>query len=85
MLNTARQNKESSHVWHLATVTGPALGGDMAAEIDVGSTIFAYGQASVALSRVRSLEGLRLIAFDKKKVKANPTVLEFYHKMSPGN
>ncbi len=55
------------------------------AEIDVGSTIFAYGQAYVALSRVRSLEGLRLIAFDEKKVKANPTVLDFYHKMSPGN
>ena len=48
------------------------------AEIDAGMTIFTEGQTYVALSRVRSLEGLRLIAFDAKRVRANPEVTKFY-------
>jgi ATP-dependent DNA helicase PIF1 len=48
------------------------------AEIDVGSGIFECGQTYVALSRVKSLEGLYLTSFDAKKVRINRKVQEFY-------
>ena len=47
-------------------------------ELDIGSSIFEYGQTYVALSRVRSLEGLSIIHFDPRKVMAHPKVKEFY-------
>ena len=48
------------------------------AEIDVGSDIFECGQTYVALSRVRSLEGLFLTSFDLSKILINKKVQEFY-------
>lgn len=48
------------------------------AEIDVGSGIFECGQTYVALSRVKSLDGLYLTSFDAKKVRINKKVQEFY-------
>ena len=42
-----------------------------AAEIDVGSGIFECGQTYVALSRVKSLEGLFLTSFDITKIRIN--------------
>jgi ATP-dependent DNA helicase PIF1 len=48
------------------------------AEVDAGSGIFECGQTYVALSRVKSLEGLYLRSFDVKKVKINKKVQEFY-------
>jgi len=51
------------------------------AEIDIGSSVFEYGQTYVALSRVRSLNGLYLSAFDPKKIRTNPIVIEFYKKI----
>jgi ATP-dependent DNA helicase PIF1 len=48
------------------------------AEIDVGSNIFECGQTYVALSRVRSFEGLRLTSFDHTKIKIDSRVIEFY-------
>jgi hypothetical protein len=50
------------------------------AEIDVGSDIFECGQTYVALSRVKSLEGLYLTSFDVTKIKMNNKVKEFYSK-----
>lgn len=49
------------------------------AEMDIGQSIFEYGQSYVALSRIRSLDGLYLSAFNSKKIGANPKVSEFYN------
>ena len=48
------------------------------AEVDIGSDVFECGQTYVALSRVRSLEGLYLKSFDVKKIKIKKVVKEFY-------
>jgi ATP-dependent DNA helicase PIF1 len=49
------------------------------AEIDIGRSIFEYGQTYVALSRIQSLDGLYLSDFEPGKIKANPKVIEFYN------
>ncbi|XP_023226143.1 ATP-dependent DNA helicase PIF1-like isoform X2 [Centruroides sculpturatus] len=49
-------------------------------EISLGR-VFESGQAYVALSRARNLEGLRVIDFDKSHVRANPVVLAFYRQL----
>jgi hypothetical protein len=48
------------------------------AEMDLGDSIFEYGQTYVALSRIQSLDGLYLSAFKPMKIKANPKVKAFY-------
>ena len=48
------------------------------AEMDLGNAIFEYGQTYVALSRIRTLDGLYLSSFMPNKIKANPKVVEFY-------
>ncbi len=48
------------------------------AEVDAGSGIFECGQTYVALSRVKSFEGLYLSSFDAKRVRINKKVQEFY-------
>jgi ATP-dependent exoDNAse (exonuclease V) alpha subunit len=52
-----------------------------AAEIDVGSGIFECGQTYVALSRVKSLNGLYLSSFDAKRIRINKKVKEFYESL----
>lgn len=48
------------------------------AEMDIGRSIFADGQSYVALSRVKTLDGLYLSEFNSNKIRANPLVVEFY-------
>lgn len=50
--------------------------------IDISSSTFEYGQAYVALSRVRSLEGLYIWKMDPSKIKAHPTVVEYYTRLA---
>lgn len=46
-------------------------------EITLGR-VFASGQAYVALSRARSLQGLRVLDFDPMVVRCDSRVLHFY-------
>uniref|UniRef100_A0A8C0K7A5 ATP-dependent DNA helicase PIF1 n=1 Tax=Canis lupus dingo TaxID=286419 RepID=A0A8C0K7A5_CANLU len=52
-------------------------------EISLGR-VFASGQAYVALSRARSLEGLRVLDFDPMVVRCDPRVLSFYATLQRG-
>ena len=51
------------------------------AQMDVGTSIFEYGQTYVAMSRVKSLEGLYMSDFNPNKIRANPKVIQFYNKI----
>lgn len=52
------------------------------AMINIGSSVFEYGQTYVALSRVRSEEGLYIKSLDISRIKANPKVIEFYKSIN---
>jgi ATP-dependent DNA helicase PIF1 len=55
------------------------------AEIDIGNDIFACGQTYVALSRVKTLDGLYLKSFDLSKIKLNKKVISFYKNITNNN
>jgi ATP-dependent DNA helicase PIF1 len=52
------------------------------AMINIGSSVFEYGQTYVALSRVRTEEGLYIKSLDISRIKANPKVIEFYKSIN---
>ncbi|XP_053449181.1 ATP-dependent DNA helicase PIF1 isoform X2 [Nycticebus coucang] len=52
-------------------------------EISLGR-VFASGQAYVALSRARSLQGLRVLDFDPMVVRCDPCVLHYYATLRRG-
>ena len=45
------------------------------------SRVFEYGQAYVALSRASSLQGLQVLDFDSKCVRAHTDVLCYYARL----
>ena len=49
--------------------------------IDIGSKTFEYGQAYVALSRCRSLDGLYIWSLDKRMILCHPAVRRFYESL----
>ena len=51
------------------------------AEIDLAG-VFEYGQAYVALSRVKSLEGLSIIDVDYDCIEAHPKATAYYESLS---
>ena len=52
------------------------------ATINIGSSVFEYGQAYVALSRLTSRKGLFIKSLDIGKIRANPKVIEFYKNIT---
>ena len=48
------------------------------AEMDIGSNICTFGQSYVALSRLKTKDGLYLKSFDKNSIKVHSKVKEFY-------
>jgi ATP-dependent DNA helicase PIF1 len=53
--------------------------------VDIGATTFEYGQAYVALSRVRDMESLYIWNLDASKIMAHPTVIRFYEHLMDVN
>ncbi len=65
-----------------ACTTHSAQGATLdSALVDIGSGIFEYGQAYVALSRARSLDALYVYDFEPTAFKAHPRVKEFHSKL----
>ena len=52
------------------------------ATIDIGNSVFEYGQSYVALSRVKDLNSLSIKNFDYTSIKTHPKVIEFYEKIN---
>lgn len=50
-------------------------------EMDL-TKIFEYGQVYVALSRARTLEGLRILGINYNKIAAHPLAIEYYETIS---
>ena len=65
------------YAWAITIHKAQGVSLDMA-QIDAGSNIFECGQTYVALSRIKSLQGLYLTAFNPQKIKVNKKVQAFY-------
>jgi ATP-dependent DNA helicase PIF1 len=67
------------HAWAITIHKAQGVTLELAC-IDVGSRIFEPGQTYVALSRVKSIEGLYLTAFDPQKIQIKTKVKKFYQE-----
>lgn len=65
------------YAWAITIHKAQGVSLDMA-QIDAGSNIFECGQTYVALSRIKSLDGLYLTDFNPQKIKVNKKVQEYY-------
>lgn len=65
------------HGWAMTIHKSQGMSIDRA-EIDLGNDVFSKGQAYVALSRLRSFNGLALIAFSKSSIKTDEAVVRWY-------
>ena len=65
------------HAWAITIHKSQGVTLEMA-QIDAGSNIFECGQTYVALSRVKSLDGLYLTALNPQKIRVNKKVQDFY-------
>jgi ATP-dependent DNA helicase PIF1 len=63
--------------WAITIHKAQGVSLDMA-QIDAGDTIFEHGQTYVALSRVKSLAGLYLKAFNPQRIKVDKVVVDYY-------
>lgn len=70
------------HAWAITIHKAQGVSLDLA-QIDAGSNIFECGQTYVALSRIKSMDGLYLTAFDPQKIKVNKKVQDFYTGVPP--
>jgi ATP-dependent DNA helicase PIF1 len=52
-------------------------------EMNLGGSVFAEHQTYVALSRVKSLDGVYLSAFHPQRIRVNPKVVNFYKQFPP--
>ena len=65
--------------WALTIHKSQGMSLDLA-KIDIGTGVFSEGQAYVALSRMRSLEGMSLIRFHPGSVRANAAIVDWYRR-----
>lgn len=49
-----------------------------AVELDLGPSVFAYGQGYTALSRCKTMENIKLLNISKKAFRAHPEMIQFY-------
>lgn len=49
--------------------------------IDIGDGVFEAGQSYVALSRIKSLEGMSILSYDVSKILVNKRVKKFYESL----
>lgn len=63
--------------WALTTHKAQGMTLD-AIEVDLGASVFEYGQAYTALSRARTLDSVKVVAVSPKAFKCHPDVIAFY-------
>lgn len=67
------------HAWAMTIHKAQGVSLDCG-EISLDRSVFEFGQAYVALSRLRTLEGLKLVGFKMNVIRADPRVVAFYEK-----